>query len=358
MLLQYTVNRYCLPTGDDTIVGMIRYFGTSLVLTIAAVVYALLGQGVAAATATIILIAIEVAFSFDNAIINAKILERLSRGWQQLFLTLGMVIAILGMRLLFPILIVMVTAHLPSSTVIDEALHHPALYGDHLAAAHASISAFGGGFLLVLTLYFLIDDARKEVWLAGIERPLQKIAGNTFIPPFIAMVAVGIVGLFAGADRSVVLQAGTVGVISYTLIKLFIDVLGKLSGDSGGKAQYTGWSAFLAFMYLQILDASFSFDGVLGAFAITDRILLIALGLGVGALWVRSLTVYMVRKGTLSSYIYLEHGAHYAIFVLAAALLGSIFFEVPDALTGVVGLGVIGSSFIASRQALAAKHKH
>ncbi|MDB5169169.1 MAG: hypothetical protein JWO41_525 [Candidatus Saccharibacteria bacterium] len=336
---------------------MIRYFGTSVFLTVAAIVYALFGISPAAAVSTAILIAIEVAFSFDNAIINAKILERLSKTWQQLFLTIGMIFAIVGMRFVFPILIVMVTAHLPWHQVIDDALHHPKTYGEHLAEAHASISAFGGGFLLVLTLYFLFDDVRKEIWLERIERPLQKIGGNVLLPPFIAALAVGVVGLFAGHEQGVVLRAGLVGVASYTLIKLFIDGLGKLSGNDNSTKQYTGWGAFLAFMYLQILDASFSFDGVLGAFAITDKIVLIALGLGVGAIWVRSLTVYMVRKGTLSAYIYLEHGAHYAIFVLAAALLGSIFFEVPDALTGIVGLGVIGSSFLASRQALHARHR-
>jgi hypothetical protein len=108
-------------------------------------------------------------------------------------------------------------------------------------------------------------------------------------------------------------------------------------------------------MYLQLLDASFSFDGVLGAFAITNKVLLIVLGLSVGAFWVRSLTVYMVRKGTLARYKYIEHGAHYAILVLAVALLASLFFEVPDAVTGVSGLGVIVASFISSREALHAK---
>jgi hypothetical protein len=336
---------------------MIRYFGTSLVITIAAIAFALFGMGVSAAISTTILIAIEIAFSFDNAILNAKILERLSRVWQQLFLTIGMIVAIVGMRFVFPIVIVMVTAGLSWSRVIDDALHHPAQYGAHLAEAHASISAFGGAFLLVLTLYFLLDDAREHLWLTRIERPLQKIGGNIWLAPLAALILVGIVGFFAGEHRHDVLQAGTVGVLSYTGIKLFIDFLGKISGDAGGKSMYKGWGAFMAFIYLQILDASFSFDGVLGAFAITDKILLIGLGLGVGAIWVRSLTVYMVRKGTLSAYIYLEHGAHYAIFVLALALLGSIYFEVPDALTGVVGLGVIGSSFIASRQALHARHK-
>src|SRR5690606_21345166 len=103
--------------------------------------------------------------------------------------------------------------------------------------------------------------------------------------------------------------------------------------------------------------ASFSFDGVLGAFAVTKDVVLIAIGLGVGALWVRSLTVFMVRRGTLDSYKYIEHGAHYTITVLSAVLILSIFINVPEVIAGLAGLGIIGSSIIASRQALAAKRK-
>jgi hypothetical protein len=332
---------------------MLRYFGFSGLITVAAVLLALIALGPGAALTTLVLIAIEIAFSFDNAVINAKVLERLSKLWQHLFLTVGMIIAILGMRLVFPILVVMVTAHLPWSQVINEALHHPAVYGSHLESAHATIAAFGGGFLLTLALYFLFDDARQVLWLERLERPLQRIGGSIWLPPLVTAVIVGLVALFADNQASV-LRSGLVGVGSYTAIKLFIDALGRLAPT--GNRQYTGWIAFLGFIYLQLLDASFSFDGVLGAFAITDKVLLIALGLGVGAIWVRSLTVFMVRRGTLKAYVYLEHGAHYAILVLAGALLGSIFFMVPDAVTGIVGLGVIGASFVASRQVLRAQH--
>ncbi|HMH31051.1 MAG TPA: DUF475 domain-containing protein [Methylomirabilota bacterium] len=337
---------------------MLRAFGFSVFITIAAIIVALLEFGSSAALTITVLIAIEIAFSFDNAILNAKILERLSKIWQQLFLTVGMVFAIVGMRFVFPILIVMVTANLPWSTVINDALHHPQVYSEHLEDAHAAISAFGGAFLLTLTLYFLFDDARKELWLKRLERQLQRFGGSFWLPPLLAALVVGGVAFFASHEQSTILQAGIVGVVSYAAIKLLIDGLSKLTGsDSNSKAMYTGWAAFLAFMYLQILDASFSFDGVLGAFAITDKVLLIALGLGVGAIWVRSLTVYLVRHKTLNNYKYLEHGAHYAILVLAVALLGSIFIEVPDAITGIVGLGVIGASFISSREAMRAKRQ-
>jgi len=341
-----------------TIVGMDRTFSVSAIITVAAVLLALLFLGPAAAITTVVLIAIEVAFSFDNAIINAKVLERLSRRWQHLFLTVGMVVAILGMRLVFPILIVMVSAHLPWGQVIDDALHNPRLYGEHLAHAHASISAFGGSFLLLLTLYFLLDDGREILWIHRIERPLQKIGGTLWLPPLLVAVLVIILASFTGQKSSEVLHAGLIGTGSYFLLKLVIDGLAHLEPKQ--RALYTGWPAFLAFVYLQVLDASFSFDGVLGAFAITDKVVLIALGLGVGALWVRSLTVFMVRKGTLGEYVFLEHGAHYAILVLAIALLSSLFYEIPDAITGIVGLGVIAASYNASREMreahLKAKH--
>jgi hypothetical protein len=108
-------------------------------------------------------------------------------------------------------------------------------------------------------------------------------------------------------------------------------------------------------MYLEVLDATFSFDGVLGAFAITSDVIIIAVGLGVGAFWVRSLTVYMVRRGTLGNYKYIEHGAHYTIGILASILFLSLFISVPEVITGLAGIGVIIASIIASRQAMDAK---
>lgn len=334
---------------------MLRYLGLTGLLSVATVLAVLVTLGWGAATAVAVLAAIEIAFSFDNAVINAKVLERLSSLWQQLFLTVGMVIAILGMRLIFPILIVAVTAHLPWGQVVHEALHHPEAYSRHLDEAHTTIAAFGGGFLLTLALYFLFDNSRDVMWLERIERPLRRSGGKIWLPPLISIIVVGLIALTVGSGNGgEVLRTGLVGVVAYTALKLLIDWLDTLSPRE--QQVYGGWSAFLAFMYLELLDASFSFDGVLGAFAITNNIVLIAIGLGVGALWVRSLTVAMVRRRTLRIYRYLEHGAHYAILALAAALLASLFFNVPEAVTGIVGLGIIGASLIASRQALIARY--
>ena len=94
--------------------------------------------------------------------------------------------------------------------------------------------------------------------------------------------------------------------------------------DASGKRLAVGRAAFFLFLYLELIDASFSFDGVVGAFAISQQIFVIAAGLGIGACYIRSLTVFLVRKGTLQEYIYLEHGAHWAIGALAVLLADTI----------------------------------
>jgi hypothetical protein len=103
-----------------------------------------------------------------------------------------------------------------------------------------------------------------------------------------------------------------------------------------------------SFLYLNVLDASFSFAGVIGAFALTDELFIIALGLGVGAMFVRSLTILLVERGTLASYEYLEHGAFYAVGALALFMMLGTLVEVPEAVTALVGAGLIGLAFWSS----------
>lgn len=107
-------------------------------------------------------------------------------------------------------------------------------------------------------------------------------------------------------------------------------------------------SGIMGFLYLEILDASFSFDGVIGAFAMSENIFIIMIGLGIGAMFVRSLTLFMVHKKTLESFIYLEHGAHYAILALAIIMFINIFHEISEAVTGTIGFGFILVAFLSS----------
>jgi hypothetical protein len=329
--------------------SFLRSFGFSAFSTIAAILLCGIYLGPAALLPLLILMIIEVTFSFDNAVINAKILKKLSPFWQQLFLTVGIVVAIFGMRLVFPILIVSLTAHLPWREVVDLALNHPEAYAEKLHHAHPAITAFGGAFLLMLSLQFFMEQEKEHHWFKGLERFLQRAGAYWWMPSVIsAAVVVLLSALPVNHHGSETLRAGLVGVGSYLAIHGLTVLIGKTTEKANKVAHYTGGLAFVMFMYLQLLDASLSLDGVLGAFAITSNVVLIVAGLGVGAVWVRSMTVYMVKKGTLDAYKYLEHGAHYAIAVLAASMLVAAMYEVPEAVTGILGVALIAGSVRAS----------
>jgi hypothetical protein len=331
----------------------LRIFAISGTLTLGGLVAVLWGLGPAALWTTAILVVIEVVFSFDNAIINAKILERLSPAWQTAFLTVGIVIAIFGMRLLFPLIIVAVAAHLGLSDVWNLAINHPHAYADKLQLAHPLIAAYGGAFLLLLALEFFINGRHEILWWGPVERQVKKLK-SIWLPTAIAAVIVLLLAWLHHEHGGEIWRAGLLGVATFVVVQLATALLSR--NQPHGK-HLTGWAAFSLFMYLQVLDASFSFDGVIGAFAITDVVILIATGLGIGALWVRSMTIFMVRRGTLDQYRYLEHGAYYTIIVLAAALLLRLFVEVPDVIPGVIGLGIISGAIVASVQARR-QHSH
>ncbi len=337
--------------------SLLRSFGFSLVATVAVLTVTMYYLGLSSLAPLITLVIIEVTFSFDNAIVNAQILKKMSPLWQEIFLSVGIIIAVFGMRLVFPIVMVALTAHLPWRDVIDLALHHPAQYAHELELANPTLTSFGGAFLLMLALHFFMAENKARHWLEWIERPLQRV-GRWWLPPVITVAVVsGISLLPANHFGSKTFVAGMIGTAVYVLLHGLMLLIGKTTQRTTKLAHYTGWAAATMFLYLEILDASFSLDGVLGAFAITTDVVLIAAGLGVGALWVRSLTVHMVRHGTLDEYAYLEHGAHYAIAVLAAAMLVSAFLHVPEWLIGSLGVGVIVLSLAASLRYNRHRHK-
>jgi uncharacterized protein len=320
----------------------LRIFFISGLLTIASLLGVGYSMGSNAVFVTFVLILVEIVFSFDNAIINARILGGMSLFWQKMFITVGMLIAVFGMRLVFPIVLVVITTGLGGGQVVDLALNHPAEYAAELQKAHPLISSFGGMFLLMLALAFLFDPSRKTRWVNLIERPLQQLGKWWIYTLFAVAVLVLIAVSPANHHPEETLIAGGIGII----LQLGLNKLNDLFSSSqiAKKKVQTGLAGFMAFLYLQVLDASFSFDGVLGAFAVTQDVILIAIGLGVGALWVRSMTLFMVRRNVLSAYRYLEHGAHYTIAILAIVLLAGLFVDIPELVAGLTGLAVVGAS--------------
>lgn len=324
-----------------------RIFFVSGFITLASLVAVQYYLGTSAMFLTFVLMLVEITFSFDNAIINARILATMSKFWQQMFMTVGMLIAVFGMRLVFPILLVMLTTGLGATQVTDLALHHPNEYAAELHEAHPYISSFGGMFLLMLGLSFFFDPGRKVVWISVIEKPLIRM-GKWWIYTGIAWSTLLITAFLPwNHHQHETLLAGSIGIVTYMALQKINDVFTKTQ-ESNKPSRYPMLAGFMSFLYLQILDGSFSFDGVIGAFAVTKDVILIAIGLGIGALWVRSLTLFMVRRQTLSAYRYLEHGAHYTIAVLALVLLAGLFVDIPEAIAGVAGLVIVGASVASS----------
>lgn len=296
-----------------------------------------------------VLILVEITFSFENAIINARVLHTVSEFWRKIFITIGILIAVVGMRLVFPIIIVAITAGLPVDNVVNLALNQPERYAHELEAAHVPIAAFGGMFLMMLCLHFFFDPNRKIRWINIIEKPLQNMSQWWLYTAVSFSVLILLTVLPQNPSSDETLSAGAVGILSYLLIHGLAEFFSRRQAAvHKGAALKTGMAGFMAFLYLEVLDASFSFDGVIGAFAVTKDVLLIAIGLGIGALWVRSLTIYMVEHKVLHAYRYLEHGAHYTIGVLAIVLLSGIFFDIPELIAGVIGLFIVGASIISS----------
>jgi len=329
------------------------------------------GHGTGLALAAILAV-LEVSLSFDNAVVNATVLVRFNPFWQKLFLTVGVAIAVFGMRLLFPLLIVGITAKLNPVEAVRLALKHGSAdtkgtYGYLLHQAHPAIAAFGGMFLLMLFLDFVFEE-REITWLSWLERPLAKIGKLDQLSVVIALGALALAAYTMGEsadtsqhDRiSTVLVAGVLGIATYLLVNGLGEFFDADDDEDDDEAELdaklaknktrlvVGRAAFFLFLYLEVLDASFSFDGVVGAFAITPDPIIIAIGLGIGAMFIRSLTVYLVKKGTLSEYVYLEHGALWAIGALAVILLITIEYEVPEVVTGLIGVGFIGAALVSS----------
>lgn len=327
-----------------------RHFYLSFAVAFACLGLAYMWGGPKALVLAAILAVLEVSLSFDNAVVNAAVLRGWNNFWKTLFLTVGILVAVFGMRLLFPLVIVSQTADMSLLEAWNLARNSPLEYSQHLINHHAEVAAFGGMFLLLVFLNFLIDDDKEVHWLGWIE---EKIAALNKLDTVAILLAMGVLLMAVaflvdgGAARQfAVLLAGVWGIVVYVGVNVISALLSGEDGDGPGKSIMTGGIG--GFLYLEVLDASFSFDGVIGAFAITNDVVVIMLGLAIGAMFVRSMTVYLVEKGTLEEFVFLEHGAHYAIGALAVIMFVTMKYEVPELVTALLGVALIGLSLLSS----------
>jgi len=287
---------------------------------------------------------LEISLSFDNAVVNAVVLEEMDEVWQRRFLTWGMVIAVFGMRIVFPLAIVAIAAGLGPMQALDLSLNDPKRYEEIVSSAHVGIAGFGGAFLAMVGLSFFFDSDKEVHWIERIETFLSKFSNIKAAEIALLLLGLYLISLMLEpADALTFMVSGCLGLVTFIAVEALGTIL-EMREEAARAAGVVVRSGLGGFLYLNILDASFSFDGVIGAFALSNNMVIIALGLSIGAMFVRSMTIHLVRKGTLAEYRYLEHGAFWAIIALGAIMLLSARFHISETVTGMIGAVLIGLS--------------
>lgn len=303
-------------------------------------------DGISALIPIVALALIEIVFSFENAVINSQVLSTMNRLWRVLFLTAGIFIAVFIVRALLPLVLVSTTLDISISEVWNLALHNPEQYSEELKNAYPVIAAFGGVFLLMVGLRFF-GEKRSIKWLDSLEAPLGEFNQPWKVSILGALAAIAGLFIFIDPGNKKVALAGALGALAFLGVKFISRLLVVRQNRNRNSSHANGFSQFL---YLELLDATFSFDSVIAAFAITTDITLIIAGLAIGAVFVRSTTMQMLNQGTLGHYRYLVHGAHYAILALALLLLAGIRIEIPEAATGLIGIFILLLALNSSRR--------
>ena len=205
---------------------MIKYFLSSYIVTILGLAGAFLwGEHVHAGTGwtcmfiASVLAILEVSLSFDNAVVNAMKLENMSEKWRHRFITWGILIAVFGMRFVFPLAVVAIFAKLNILSVLNMALTDVNQYAHYLELTHAPIVTFGGAFLLMLFLDYFTEDEKDVHWIHFIETKLQKLSKIKGVCTIITLLALALLlPQINPAMQLSVLKSGVAGIITYLAI--------------------------------------------------------------------------------------------------------------------------------------------
>jgi len=277
----------------------------------------------------------EIISSIDNAIVNAEVLGTMSRKARNWFLLWGFLFAVFIIRGVLPWLIVW--AAMPSLGFIGSFTatfsNDPSV---HTAIASASpILLLGGGvFLIFLFLHWLFLE-KKTVGLSH-ERFFQK--GGVW---FFAVVSIilAVIVWYAMKINPMLAFSAVIGSTAFFITHGFKENAER--GEEKLISKENKMSDLSKIFYLEIIDATFSIDGVLGAFAFTLSVPLIILGNGLGAYILRKLTMSNIER--IKKYVYLKNGAMYSIFVLGIIMLCDSFgVEIPYYISPLITFIIIG----------------
>lgn len=337
-----------------------KYFLTSSIITVIALIICFIIGGWKAVIVGATLAILEISLSFDNAVVNASVLNGMDEKWRKRFLTIGIIIAVFGARLIIPILIVSITSALDPLSVFRAAFFDTEAYALLIENIHIYVSGFGSAFLGMVFLKFFFDENKTNHWIPWVEKHMQKIGVIESVQSLIMLiVAVLFSGLLVSDAKIEYLVSAIWGIVIYLIIDGITSLISPQDTpiDTANTADTANASVtpskrsttssaitsvarsgLVGFLYLELLDMSFSLDGVIGAFAITQDIVIILIGLTVGSFFVRSFTIYMVDKKALKQFIYLEHGAFWSVGILAACMLLKTIYHIPELL--IVGITV------------------
>lgn len=288
------------------------------------------------------LVLFETITSIDNAIINAEVLTKMSQRARKWFLFWGLIIAVFAIRGLLPLAIMWVAN---PSLGIDQVFL--AMFSDDPAIAQAieqtgPILLIAGGVFLVFLFFHWLFLEEKHYGLP--HEPFFVRQGVWFFA--VVSILLAVITWYAINRDPFMAFGAVVGSTAFFIVHGFkqnAEMKEKEILESGNAAG-NGLSDMSKLLYLEVIDATFSIDGVIGAFAFTLAIPLILIGNGVGAFIVRELTIRNIEN--VKKYVFLKNGAMYSILVLGAIMvLDSFAFHIPAWLSPVATFGIVGFFF-------------
>ena len=291
----------------------------------------------------------EAVSSLDNAVVNADVLVTMEKKWRRWFLIWGIFFSVFLVRGLLPWLIVwMANPSLGPWSSLTATFSNDPHIKESLEISSPLLLMAGGIFLIFLFFHWLFLEP-KEFGLKA-ERFFSRKGGWFFA--IVSLILTSIIW-FALKRNSMMAFAASLGATIFFITHGFKEHAAHVELEMKGRKDLSDISKLL---YLEVLDASFSIDGVVGAFAFTMSVPIILLGNGLGAIVVRELTIRGVDK--IRDYVYLKNGAMYSIFFLGIImLLESFGFEIPHYVPPVVTFVSIGYFFVKSVNALKKKQQ-
>ncbi|AUH50179.1 hypothetical protein CXB49_04765 [Chromobacterium sp. ATCC 53434] len=292
-----------------------------------------------------VLAALEISVSFDNAVVNAGVLKAMSPRWRRVFMTAGIAVAVFGMRILFPLLIVATAGGVSLADAFEIATEQPGRYQRIMHDSHLMIMGFGATFLLMVVIEYFVQHEKDEHWVPVVEPLLARLGSVENAQSLVTVLLVAVVAaLLPAGQRMVFVSSCFWGYVTFMALHMFKQLFGGV--DIRTAAARNG---LIGFVYLEVLDASFSMDGVIAAFAITNDFWLIAAGLGIGAIFVRSLTLYLVERDMMGRFKYLEVSAFWAIAALVAVMFAAALgVELGEVTAGLLSIAIIGLGLLTS----------